>query len=62
MLEEFVDQICLYHNGKYEYIPVIVNRPAENPVSDAAIEFDMLVKVIWFLRRVQSTDGDNENR
>ncbi|KAM0049927.1 hypothetical protein Hdeb2414_s0008g00291641 [Helianthus debilis subsp. tardiflorus] len=34
---------------------------AGNPVRDDAIEFNMLVKMIWFLLRVQSNDGD-ENR
>ncbi|XP_021989812.1 receptor-like protein kinase ANXUR2 isoform X1 [Helianthus annuus] len=56
-----VDQLSFRHNGKHENIPVIADMPAENPVSDAAIEFDMLVKMIWFLLRVQSNDGDDEN-
>ena len=36
------------------------HRPAENPDVYAAIVFDIVVSLVWFLLRVQSNDGDDK--
>ena len=55
-----LDQFCLNIMENMNNIPVTADRPAENPVRDAAIEFDILVRMIWFLLRVLTDDGDLE--
>ncbi|MFS8033026.1 hypothetical protein Hanom_Chr17g01564631 [Helianthus anomalus] len=61
--EKVVDQFCFKHDGKHkDEIPVMANRPTENPVRHAAIEFDILVKMIWFLLKVYDYDGKTESK
>ncbi|MFS7919569.1 hypothetical protein Hanom_Chr03g00214201 [Helianthus anomalus] len=38
-------------------IPDTTDMPAENPVKEAATEFDMIVSLIWFPFRMYILDG-----
>ncbi|KAF5811806.1 hypothetical protein HanXRQr2_Chr04g0185671 [Helianthus annuus] len=41
-------------------IPVRVDSPTDSPDTDAVIEFDMLVSLIWFPFRVYIINGSTE--